>query len=105
MANRMAPAPIDPYVAYRIIPPLFMYFADMGLYQRDLTSFSERPILLNRPTTGSCINCHSFPDRNPDRMFFHVRIGAAGTSLILAYDGRVEKVDTKTALHGPTSYP
>jgi Tol biopolymer transport system component len=104
MENRIAPDPIDPYVAYRIIPPLFMYYDEMGLYQRDLTSFSERPILLNRATTGSCINCHSFQDGNPDRMFFHVRIGAAGTSLILAYDGRVEKVDTKTAFNGPTSY-
>ena len=104
MENRIAPDPIDPYVAYRIIPPLFMYYGEMGLYQRDLTSFSERPILLNRSLTDSCINCHSFQDRNPNRMFFHVRAGGVGTSLILAYDGRVEKVDTKTAFNGPTSY-
>ena len=104
MENRIAPDPIDPYVAYRIIPPLFMYYAEMGLYQRDLTSFNERPILLNRGLPNSCINCHSFQDGNPDRMLFHVRIGTVGTCLILAYDGRVEKVDTKTAFNGPTSY-
>jgi hypothetical protein len=104
LEDRIAPDPIDPYLAYRIIPPLFMYYGEMGLYQRDLTSFNERPILLNDALGGSCINCHSFQDRNPDRMFFHVRIGAIGTSLILAYDGQVSKVDTKTAFNGPTSY-
>ncbi len=104
LENRIAPDPIDAHLAYRIIPPLFMYYGAMGLYQRDLTSFSERPILLNRALTDSCINCHAFQGRNPERLFFHIRAGAAGTSLILAYDGRVEKVDTRTAFNGPTSY-
>jgi hypothetical protein len=102
--SRIAPDPIDPYVAYRIIKPLYMYYDEMGLYQRDLTSFSERPILLNRAIGGGCINCHSFQDRNPDRMLFHIRGGGGGTSMILAYDGNVSKVDTKTAFNHATSY-
>ncbi len=104
LENRIAPDPIDPYVAYRLIKPLYMLHDEMGLYQRDLTRFSERPILLNRGTSNNCINCHSFQNYDPDRMLFHMRAGAVGTAMILAYDGQVSKIDTKTEFNHATSY-
>jgi hypothetical protein len=51
----------------------------MGIYQRDLTSFNERPILQNRNTKGNCINCHSFCKNDPDRIMFHMRDKFSGT--------------------------
>jgi len=102
--NLIAAEPIDTHLAYRIIKPLYMMHDRMGLYQRDLGSFDERPILLNAATGGNCINCHSFHNYNPDRMLFHMRAGAVGTSMIVAYDGEVSKVDTKTSFNPPAAY-
>ena len=102
--NHIAPEPIDTHLVYRIIKPLYMLHDKMGLFQRDLGSFYERPILLNTATGGNCINCHSFYRYNPDRMMFHMRAGAVGTSMIVAYDGEVSKVDTKTSFNPPAAY-
>ena len=102
--NPIAAEPIDSHLVYRIIKPLYMYHDQMGLFERDLTSFEERPILLNTATGGNCINCHSFHQYNPDRMMFHMRAGAIGTSMILAYDGQISKVDTKTSFNPPAAY-
>ena len=102
--NHVAAEPIDTHLVYRIIKPLYMMHDRMGLFQRDLGSFDERPILLNTATGGNCINCHSFDHYNPDRMMFHMRAGAVGTSMIVAYDGEVSKVDTKTSFNPPAAY-
>jgi len=100
----VASDPVDRYLVYRLIRPLFMYVGRMGLYQRDLTSFAERPILLNTATGGNCINCHAFHNYNPDRMILHMRAGKIGTYMLMAYDGQVFKVDTKTEFNHATSY-
>jgi Tol biopolymer transport system component len=102
--NRIAPEPIDTHVVYRLMKPLYQFWDQMGLYQRDLTSFEQRAVLLNRTTGKNCVNCHAFHDYGPDRMMFHMRAGAPGTSMILAYDGEVSKIDTKTAFNHATSY-
>ncbi len=102
--NRIAAEPIDTHVAYRLMKPLYQFWDQMGIYQRDLTNFEQQPVVLNRTMGKNCVNCHSFHDYNPDRMMFHMRAGAVGTSMILAYDGNVSKVDTKTAFNRATSY-
>jgi hypothetical protein len=102
--NRIAGEKIDSYLVYRIIKPLYSYYSKMGLYQRDLSSFDERPIVLNTAMGNNCINCHSFHNYNPDRMMFHMRAGAVGTSMILAYDNDVFKIDTKTDFNPATAY-
>lgn len=87
--------PIDPYLAYRLIVPGEQWHK-MGIYQRDLTSFTQTPIYENHLTDHNCVNCHTFPARNPEKMIFHMRAKEAnGTALI--ENGRVRKVDTKTA--------
>ncbi len=102
--NRIAAEPIDTHVVYRLIKPLYQFWEQMGLYQRDLTSFEQRPVVLNRTTGNNCVNCHAFHNRDPQRMMFHMRAAAPGTSMILAYDGELSKVDTKTAFNRATSY-
>lgn len=85
---------VDPYLAYRLIPPGYEIWDEIGLYQRCLESFEQIPIIENSSTEGNCMNCHSFASRNPDRFLFHMRGPLAGTYRI---DGRdVEKLNTKT---------
>ena len=40
--------PIDPYIAYRLIDPGYQLWGSMGIYQRELCSFEQDPILENR---------------------------------------------------------
>ncbi len=91
----IAPEPIDPYLAYRLIDPGFEQWSDLGIYQRNLTNFKEKAIFTNRATgTGTCMNCHSFCKRDPDKMLFHMRAAHGGT--IIFNDNMLKKVNTKT---------
>ena len=91
--NTIAPEPIDPYVAYRLIPPGYETWSSMGLYQRDLTSFKEYPVIENRYIEENCVNCHSFGNGNPEQMMFHIRGSMGGT--MIKKGKRVEKVNLK----------
>ena len=91
---RVSEDPIDPYIAYRLIDPGYQLWNEMGIYQRELSSFDQEPILENRLTDNNCMNCHSFCMQNPDRMLFHQRALHAGTYILT--DGDIEKLDTKT---------
>jgi hypothetical protein len=102
--NHIATEEIDSHLVYRLMKPLYQYWDKLGIYQRDLTSFDERPIVLNTALGKNCVNCHSFHNYNPDRMIFHMRAGAVGTSMIVAYDGRTYKIDTSTSFNHATSY-
>jgi hypothetical protein len=104
IVNQIAQDSIDGYVAYRRFGPLYNLFVKMGIFQRSLENFSEQPILLNRLTSNNCMNCHSFYQGKTNRWLLHMR-GGPGTSMLLAIDGRVQKIDTKTKFNGPTAYP
>lgn len=82
---------IDAYVAYRLIEPGYESWQDMGIYQRELSTFDETPIVTNRQNNGGCLNCHSFQQYNPDRMLFHARGAGGGT--VFWKDGDLRKVD------------
>ena len=85
---------IDPYVVYRKIPPGYSLWKEMSICQRSLEGFTERQIYRNTQGKGNCVNCHSFRDRDPDDMLFHMRSELAGTYLFK--DGHKEKLETKT---------
>ena len=85
---------IDPYLAYRLITPGYSLWREMSICQRDLESFRETRIYSNAQGKGNCVNCHSFCDRDPDRMLFHMRSELAGTYIFR--NGQKEKLDTKT---------
>ena len=85
---------IDPYISYRLIPPGYQGWQKMGIYQRDLTSYSQKAILTNDLTEGNCMNCHTTLNGDPSKSVFHVRAAHGGTMLI---DGNsIEKLNTKT---------
>lgn len=103
--NRVAPEEVDQYVVYRRLKPLHNTFTDMGMYQRDLSSYEESPVIRSDPRSQRCVNCHTFAGNRPDRMLFHVR-GRGGPAMIVAQGGEVTKVDTRpTPGAAPASYP
>ena len=66
----------------------------MGIYERDLASFEERPLLENTMVPGMCLNCHAFNKTNPDHLSLHIRGKNGGT--LMQIDGKREMLDTKT---------
>lgn len=90
----VSPDPIDPYVAYRLIAPGYETWNRLGIYQRCLEDFTQTPVMTNEETDRNCMNCHSFCNRDPQKMMFHMRARNGGT---YTWDGTViEKLNTKT---------
>ena len=90
----VAPDPVDSHIAYRLIAPGYGLWNEMGIYQRDLESYRQKPVYENRLTSYNCVNCHSFQMQDPGRMVFHMRANYGGT--VLCDGDRYEKLNTKT---------
>ncbi len=104
-AVHIADSTVDPYIVYRRIAPGYETWSRMGIYQRNLASYSERTIIDNRLLPGDCMNCHSFSRNNPDRMLLHLRGTVTGTLLVI--DGEASKLNTRveeTVSHGVYPY-
>lgn len=85
---------IDNTLVYRIINVGYILWNRMGIYQRNLQNFDEKPIMLNRNSDGNCMNCHSFSSNRPDYFMFHMR-GQYGGTIISTPDSTF-KINTKT---------
>lgn len=85
---------IDPYLSYRLIEPGYELYRQVGLYQRNLTNFDERPIYENNRVYSDddnhCVNCHNYQNYSARNMLFHVRAQHGGT--IIVRDGQAQKV-------------
>jgi len=90
----ISPNSIDYGLAYRLIAPGFEIYSKMGIYQRDLSNFSQKAILENTIVPGSCMNCHAFNQTNPDKMSLHIR-GSHGGTLIKDRE-HLKIIETKT---------
>ncbi len=86
--------PVEYGVVYRKIAPGYEVYSKMGIYERDLSSFNERPLLENTMVPGMCVNCHAFNKTNPDHMSLHIRGKNGGTLMQIA--GEREMLNTKT---------
>ncbi len=86
--------PIDYGVVYRRLAPGYVVYSKMGIYERDLSTFEERPLLENTLVPGMCLNCHTFNRTNPDHLSLHIRGNHGGT--LLQIDGKRELLNLKT---------
>ena len=86
--------PMDYGLVYRLIAPGYEVYSKMGIYQRDLSTFDQKPIIENTLIPGTCVNCHAFNKNNPNSMSLHLR-GAQGATMLLV-DGKMELLNTKT---------
>lgn len=98
VTNHIAPEPVDPYVIYRYLPPLYTTYEAMSIDQRDVTSFEVTSLydsrLMSSNTQFQCVNCHSFQDYNrTGSMQLHVRGDNGGT--IIVQHGQHQKVNLK----------
>lgn len=97
--------PIDGYLVYRLLYPGYELWSSIGIYQRDLSNYDQRPVLENKDFERQCINCHNFSANNPEQgMMIHVRGKQGGT--LISRNGDVEKINSnfEGANHGAT-YP
>ena len=76
----------------------------MGLYQRDLSNFDEKPIIENQQVDGDCMNCHTTNRTDPDYFTFHIR-GEHGATVV-GYDGQTDILAPRNQeLGGSMVYP
>ena len=89
---------IDPWIAYRLLPPGYESWNHMGIYQRNIECFDVEPIIENSQNNKGCVNCHSFANYDPKDFTFHARGKNGGT--IVMRDGKMKKVDIKAMAGG-----
>ena len=101
----VSPYPLDEWgLTYRRIAPGYEVYSKMGLYQRDLASFDEYPIIENTRVPGMCVNCHTAHQTDPSRFVFHVR-GQYGATMV-QLDGQREWLKASNEqLGGSMVYP
>lgn len=105
---QVAEEPIDQYISYRLIEPGYELYRQLGLYQRDISSYSVEPIYENNRTFSNednhCVNCHNFQNYKSGNMLFHVRAQHGGT--VIAINGKVKKLNMKSdSILSSTVYP
>ena len=71
---------IDSHLTYRMIRPGYNGFGLLGIWQRDLTTFDERPLYRNiQLSHRQCVNCHTYNRGDPETYLFHSRLDHEGT--------------------------
>lgn len=91
--NKISTEKIDNHLAYRLINTGYVFWNNLGIYQRNLENFDEKPIIENKSFEYGCLNCHSFCNNDPDKMLLHIRAVHGGT--IINQQGKLSKIDTK----------
>ena len=84
---------IDYGLTYRLIEPGYQIYSHMGIYERELASFRQRPLLENTQFAG-CVNCHASRRDDPGTWTLHIR-GSHGATL-LRLGGEIQAYNTKT---------
>jgi hypothetical protein len=108
VANHVAPEEIDSHLVYRLLGPICNLYQNMGIYQRNLETFDESPIVTTDAVDG-CVNCHSFVNNRPDRFSFQVRPGRVAegikSGMIICTGGHAYRPQTiSKATPSPPSY-
>ncbi len=84
---------IDYGLTYRLIEPGYEIYSHMGIYERELSSYRQRELLVNTRFDG-CVNCHSFNHNSPEAMSLHIR-GPHGATILTGEEG-MKAYNTKT---------
>ena len=102
ITNTIAPEDIDQTLVFRFMKPLYSWWKDIGIYQRNLTTYDVSTVLHGRSFGSGCLNCHSFVGNDPKTMTICLRSATYGSDTLLARNGAVEKIGAKwgyTAWH------
>jgi Tol biopolymer transport system component len=93
--NAIAKEDIDSYLVYRFMKPLFNWWRDIGIYQRNLENYDKSVVLHGKSFNNGCLNCHTFLNNRPEYMTIGIRSALYGSSALLTGDGKVNKIGTK----------
>ncbi|MCQ2242940.1 MAG: hypothetical protein MJZ32_01640 [Bacteroidaceae bacterium] len=85
---------IDDYLTYRLVPPGYVSWYKMGIYQHQLSTSEESVVMENSHLKGACMNCHTVGSHRSDRTLFHIRSYYGGTYLFR--NGKIERLEAKT---------
>lgn len=102
ITNTISTHLIDNYLSYRLLYPGYELWNNMGIYQRNLSSYEEKPIIENKNFSKQCANCHTFNNQSTEDMMIHIRGPQGGT--LIQHNGKLEKVNPKSEgfKYGPT---
>ncbi|MGH7870550.1 MAG: TolB family protein, partial [Candidatus Dormibacteraceae bacterium] len=89
ITNNVADDDVDPVLIYRRIHPAHSTWSSMGLYQRDLTSFEEKPFLENNRFANDCCHCHTLRNNDPNTATVVIRSSHYQNSLLVISNGTV----------------
>ena len=95
LSNTIAAENIDGYLAYRLMKPIYSYWKNIGIHQRNLENYQESVILHGSSFGSACVNCHTFVNNRPERMFIGVRSMDYGAFTLLADRNEVVKIGAK----------
>ena len=92
---RVSSDPIDSYLAYRRIRPIYNFWKEVGIYQRELAGWEEKVVIHGRDFSRGCTNCHAFAKANPATMSVGIRSKEHGSATLVCQNGEVTKLPTK----------
>jgi hypothetical protein len=95
LTARIAAEDIDTFLVYRRIRPGHSTWREIGIYQRNLSSFDESTILNNEYFKHGCVNCHTFCGNRAEKMLIGIRGAVYGSSALLLEGDKVRKIGTK----------
>ncbi|UCC21466.1 MAG: PD40 domain-containing protein [Planctomycetota bacterium] len=104
ITNQIAHEPIDGFLVYRKMRPLYSTYREMGIYQRSLSNYHESLVLHGKYFGRGCVNCHTFLANRTDKMLMHVR-AFTGPSMLLIQNGRASNIDSRTQFGPPMGHP
>lgn len=93
VTNRVAREPCESTLVYRLLQPIYNFYSEIGIYQRDLESFRQTPVLENRDLGHGCLNCHTTLNRDPETFVLHIRGQPGPQPMILARSNTVTRVN------------
>ncbi len=95
LTAQIATEEIDTFLVYRRIRPGHSTWREIGIYQRNLTSFSETTILDNGYFKHGCVNCHTFCGNRAEKVLIGIRSAVYGSSALFVEGDNVRKIGTK----------
>lgn len=102
IVNRVAEHEIDGHIVYRLVGPIHSGWSEVAIWQRNLETYEESPVIDGCSFENGCVNCHSFAANDPSRMLVGMRSDPFGSATLLAENGQVTKLATRfgyTAWH------
>ncbi|MCQ2196362.1 MAG: hypothetical protein MJZ60_02430 [Bacteroidaceae bacterium] len=89
---------IDPNVTYRLIPPGYEGWQEMGIYERNMSNYEVKTLVDNANDRNGCMNCHTPCQGDGNTYVYHLR-GEQGATIV-HHDGTDDRIDLRALTQG-----